>query len=71
MDLQMPGMDGLEATRRIRAFEQAQRRKAVPLIALSASVLEQDRRNARAAGMEALPASRWSPHACSAKSPGC
>ncbi len=51
-DLQMPGRDGLEATRRIRAFEQAQRRKAVPIIALSASVLEQDRRNARAAGMD-------------------
>ncbi|RMA59652.1 PAS domain S-box-containing protein [Acidovorax sp. 100] len=52
MDLQMPGMDGLEATRRIRAFEQARRRKPVPVIALSASVLEQDRRNARAAGMD-------------------
>ena len=52
MDLQMPVMDGLEATRRIRAFEQAQRRKPVPVIALSASVLEQDRRNARAAGMD-------------------
>ena len=52
MDLQMPGMDGLEATRRIRAFEQAQLRKPVPVIALSASVLEQDRRNARAAGMD-------------------
>jgi len=52
MDLQMPGMDGLEATRRIRAFEQVQRRKPVPVIALSASVLEQDRRNARAAGMD-------------------
>jgi CheY-like chemotaxis protein len=48
----MPVMDGLEATRRIRAFEQAQRRKPVPVIALSASVLEQDRRNARAAGMD-------------------
>ncbi|MDR6155942.1 two-component system sensor histidine kinase/response regulator [Acidovorax delafieldii] len=52
MDLQMPVMDGLEATRRIRAFEQAQWRKPVPVIALSASVLEQDRRNARAAGMD-------------------
>ncbi|MBU2172677.1 MAG: PAS domain S-box protein [Gammaproteobacteria bacterium] len=51
MDLQMPGIDGLEATRRIRAFEQAQQRHPVPVIALSASVLEQDRRNARAAGM--------------------
>ncbi len=52
MDLQMPGVDGLQATRRIRAFEQAQQRRPVPIIALSASVLEQDRRNALAAGMD-------------------
>ncbi len=52
MDLQMPCVDGLEATRRIRAFEQTQQRRPVPIIALSASVLEQDRRNALAAGMD-------------------
>ncbi|GAB3429380.1 PAS domain S-box protein [Giesbergeria sinuosa] len=52
MDLQMPGIDGLEATRRIRTFEQAEQRRPVPIIALSASVLEQDRRNALAAGMD-------------------
>jgi PAS domain S-box-containing protein len=52
MDLQMPGVDGLEATRRIRAYEQTQGLKRVPIIALSASVLEQDRRNALAAGMD-------------------
>ena len=52
MDLQMPGIDGLEATRRIRALEREARRKPTPVIALSASVLEQDRRNARAAGMD-------------------
>ena len=52
MDLQMPVMDGLEATRRIRAFEQNHQRRPVPIIALSASVLEQDRRNALAAGMD-------------------
>ena len=53
MDLQMPRMDGLEATRRIRQHEQSQTppRAPVPIIALSASVLEQDRHNARAAGM--------------------
>ena len=52
MDLQMPDMDGLEATRHMRAFEQARRRKPTAIVALSASVLEQDRRNARAAGMD-------------------
>ena len=52
MDLQMPDMDGLEATRHLRRFEQAQRRKPTAIVALSASVLEQDRRNARAAGMD-------------------
>lgn len=53
MDLQMPHMDGLEATRRIRQHEQSQTppRAPVPIIALSASVLEQDRLNAHAAGM--------------------
>ena len=52
MDLQMPGVAGLEATRRIRAHEQAQGLRPVPIIALSASVMEQDRRDARAAGMD-------------------
>ncbi len=52
MDLQMPGVDGLEATRCIRADEQARGHKPVPVIALSASVLEKDRRDARAAGMD-------------------
>ncbi len=53
MDLQMPDMDGLEATRHMRGFEQSQqRRKPTAIVALSASVLEQDRRNARAAGMD-------------------
>ncbi len=52
MDLQMPDMDGLETTRHLRSFERARQRKPTPIIALSASVLEQDRRNARAAGMD-------------------
>ena len=52
MDLQMPDMDGLEATRHMRTFEQARSRKSTAIVALSASVLEQDRRNARAAGMD-------------------
>jgi len=51
MDVQMPGMDGLEATRRIRAIEQQRGQDAVPIIALTASVLDRDRQNALDAGM--------------------
>ncbi|WP_035819321.1 PAS domain S-box protein [Janthinobacterium sp. RA13] len=51
MDVQMPRMDGLEATRLIRVFEREQGLKATPIIALTASVLEQDRRAAQTAGM--------------------
>ncbi|WP_369665458.1 response regulator [Thioalkalicoccus limnaeus] len=48
MDLQMPIMDGFEAARRIR--EQA---PDLPIIALSAAVMDADRERARDAGMEA------------------
>ncbi|MDF3867190.1 PAS domain S-box protein [Pseudomonas denitrificans (nom. rej.)] len=51
MDVQMPGMDGLEATRRIRSIEQERGVEAVPIIALTASVLDRDRQNALDAGM--------------------
>jgi two-component system sensor histidine kinase/response regulator len=52
MDLQMPFMDGLEASRGIRHAEAAMGKSRVPIIALSASVLESDRVNAQAAGMD-------------------
>jgi CheY-like chemotaxis protein len=52
MDVQMPGMDGLEATRRIRADEAAAGRPPVPIIAMTASVLERDRDATREAGMD-------------------
>ncbi|MFC3533765.1 PAS domain S-box protein [Vogesella facilis] len=51
MDVQMPLLDGLQATRRIRDDERLQQRAATPVIALTASVLEKDRREAGAAGM--------------------
>ncbi len=51
MDVQMPGTDGLEASRRIRAWEQARQSGPVPIIALTASVLERDRQEALDAGM--------------------
>jgi CheY-like chemotaxis protein len=49
MDMQMPVMDGLEATRRIRALDGAVR--DVPIVALSANVLPEQIDLCRAAGM--------------------
>jgi len=51
MDIQMPEMDGLQASKMIRQWEAQQQLTATPIIALTASVLEQDRKDAKAAGM--------------------
>jgi PAS domain S-box-containing protein len=50
MDLQMPVLDGYEATRRIRAWEREQGRPAIPILALTASALEGEGRRAIDAG---------------------
>jgi len=52
MDLRMPVMDGLEATRRIRALDRSDARK-IPIIALTANALESDMRQTQEAGMNA------------------
>jgi CheY-like chemotaxis protein len=52
MDVQMPGVDGLEATRRIRHIEATRDLRATPIVALTASVMEEDRRDTRSAGMD-------------------
>ena len=52
MDIQMPVMDGYEATRRIRASEHEQA-KDIPIIAMSANVFAEDKRDSKAAGMNA------------------
>ncbi len=51
MDVQMPGVDGLEATRRIRQVEKTRALRATPIVALTASVMEDDRRATTDAGM--------------------
>jgi signal transduction histidine kinase/DNA-binding response OmpR family regulator/HPt (histidine-containing phosphotransfer) domain-containing protein len=51
MDCQMPEMDGLTATRTIREREQKNGQKPLPIIALTASAFEEDRRLCAAAGM--------------------
>jgi len=50
MDIQMPGMDGLEATARIRALPGAAGR--VPIIAMTANVLPEQVESYRAAGLD-------------------
>jgi PAS domain S-box-containing protein len=54
MDRQMPIMDGLTATRTIRAWEQANDRLPTPIIALTASALKRDREMCLAAGCTAF-----------------
>jgi len=52
MDIQMPEMDGLEATRLIRQWESAHDLGHTPVIALTASVLAEDVAKAFAAGCD-------------------
>jgi PAS domain S-box-containing protein len=59
MDLQMPVMDGLTATRRIRALPGC---GSVPIVALTAHVLAEDRERCLAAGMTSCVTKPFRPH---------
>ncbi len=52
MDCRMPIMDGYEATRTIRQIEKTSNAKAIPIIALTANALEEDKITCQLAGMD-------------------
>lgn len=52
VDWRLPGIDGLETTRRIRAGEAAAGGPRLPVVGVTASVMEGDREHCLAAGMD-------------------
>jgi PAS domain S-box-containing protein len=54
MDVHMPEVDGIEATRRIRAAEAAAGGARIPIVALTANAFSDDRDACLAAGMDAF-----------------
>jgi PAS domain S-box-containing protein len=52
MDIQMPKLDGIETTRRIRALEAGHRGRPTPILALTANTLVEDRYACFEAGMD-------------------
>lgn len=55
MDIQMPVLNGYDATRQIRAMDSPYC-KAIPILAMTANAFEEDRQDAIAAGMSGHPA---------------
>ena len=58
MDIQMPVMDGYEATRRIKANPEL---KAIPIVAVTSYALSGDEQKTRDAGCDAYIAKPYSP----------
>ena len=64
MDIQLPVIDGYEATRRIKAIVEL---KSIPIIAVTSYALSGDEAKARAAGCDAYVAKPFSPRLLLAK----
>jgi two-component system, cell cycle response regulator DivK len=62
MDIQLPGMDGLEFTKELKADPDT---SGIPVIALTAHAMPLHERAARAAGCEGFIAKPWTPEALS------
>ncbi|MGE5103317.1 MAG: response regulator [Betaproteobacteria bacterium] len=64
MDIQLPVIDGYEATRRIKAIPELAR---IPIVAVTSHALSDDEQKARAAGCDDYVAKPFSPRALLAK----
>jgi len=64
MDIQLPNVDGYEATRRIKADPEL---KEIPVIAVTSYALSDDKSKATAVGCDAYVAKPFSPRAILAK----
>jgi CheY-like chemotaxis protein len=53
MDIQLPGIDGIETLRRLRADDGT---RAIPVIAVTASAMDRDRQKIMAAGFDGYQA---------------
>jgi signal transduction histidine kinase/DNA-binding response OmpR family regulator/HPt (histidine-containing phosphotransfer) domain-containing protein len=61
MDCQMPILDGLSATRKIREYEEKTAAVAMPIVAVTANAYEEDRRACLASGMDDYLSKPFSP----------
>lgn len=65
MDCQMPVLDGFEATKKIRIWEQENAMERVPIIALTANALHEDKKKCFDVGMDDYLAKPFDPEALS------